>query len=122
VSIYPSGTDSFEDSNEERSDSALEAWERSDSIELSDWGDEDDLSDEEDHPLVALLESDCSLKNEVEVGASDSSMVGVLICAFLRLFPLAMVDRGPRRGVTGVSSLVGRQLDRVWTILPDLLA
>ncbi len=85
-------------------------------------GDEDDLSDEEYRPLVALLESDCSLKNEVEVGASDSSMVEVLICAFLRLFPWAMAELGPRRGLTGVSSLVGRQLDRVWTILPDLLA
>jgi hypothetical protein len=91
-------------------------------MELSDWGDEDDLSDDDDHPLVALLESECSLKNEVEVGASDSSMVGVLICAFLRLFPLAMAERGPRRGVTGVSSLVGKQLDKVWTIFPDLLA
>lgn len=91
-------------------------------MELSDWVDKDDLSDEEDHPLVALLESECSLKNEFEVGASDSSMVGVLICAFLRLFPLAMAERGPRRGVTGVSSLVGKQLDKVWTIFPDLLA
>ena len=91
-------------------------------MKLSDWGEEDDLSDEEDHPLVALLESNCSLKKEVEVGASDSSMVGVLICAFLRLFPLAMAERGPRRGVTGVSSLVGKQLDRVWIIFPDLLA
>ncbi len=91
-------------------------------MELSDWGDEDDLSDEEDHPLVVLLESDRSLKNEVEVGASESSMVGVLRCAFLRLFPWAMAERGPRRGVTGVSSLVGKQLDRVWTIFPDLLA
>ena len=91
-------------------------------MELSDWGDEVDLSDEEDHPPVALLESECSLKNEVEVGSSDTSTVGVLICAFLRLFPLAMAERGPRRGVTGASSLVGKQLDRVWTILPDLLA
>ncbi len=72
--------------------------------------------------MVALLESDCSVKNEVEVGASDSSMVGVLICDLLRLYPWAMADRGPRRGVTGVSYLVGRQLDRVWTILPDILA
>ncbi len=64
-------------------------------MELSDWGDEDDLSDEEDQPLVVLLESDCSLKNEVEVGASESSTVGVLSCAFLRLFPWAMAERGP---------------------------
>ncbi len=63
-------------------------------MELSDWGDEDDLSDEEYHPLVVLLESDCSLKNEVEVGASDSSMEGVLICALLRLFPWVMGERG----------------------------
>ena len=91
-------------------------------MELSDWGDEDDISDDYDHPLVALLESECSLKNEVEVGASDSSTVGVLICAFFRLFPLAMAERGPRRGVTGVSSLVGKQPDKVWIIFPDLLA
>ena len=82
-------------------------------MELSDWSDKDNLSDEEDHPLIALLESECSLKNEVEVGTSDSSTAGVLICAFLRLFPLAMAERGPRRGVTGVSSSVGKHLDRV---------
>jgi hypothetical protein len=91
-------------------------------MEMSNWGDEDDLSDEEDHHLVVLLKSDCSLKNEVEVGASESSMVGVLSCALLPLFPQAMAERGPRRGVTGVSSLVVRQRDRVWTTLPDLLA
>ncbi len=56
-------------------------------MKLSACGDEDDLSDEEDHPLVVLLESGYSLKNEVKVGASDSSMIGVLICAFFRLFP-----------------------------------
>jgi hypothetical protein len=91
-------------------------------MELSDWGEEDDLSDEEDHPLVSLLESDFSLKNEVELGASESSIVGVLIWAFLRLFPCAIADRGPLLGVTGVSSLVGRQLDSVWTIFPSFLA
>ncbi len=91
-------------------------------MELSDWGDEDDLSDEEDHHQVVLLESDCSLKNDLEVGAYESSMVGVLSCALLRLLPWAMANRGPRRRVTGVSSLVGKQLYRVWTILPDLLA
>ncbi len=48
----------------------MEAWEPSDATELSDKGDEDDLFDEEDHPLVSLLESDCSLKNDVDVGAS----------------------------------------------------
>jgi hypothetical protein len=64
-------------------------------MERSNWGDEDDLSDEEDHTLVALLEYECSLENEVEVGASESSTAGVLICFFLRLFPLAMAERAP---------------------------
>ncbi len=78
----------------------------------------DDLFEEVDHPLVVLLKSDCSLNNEVEVGASDSSIVEVLICAFLRLFSCAIAERGPRRGVTGVSRcegviLVSKQLERV---------
>ncbi len=61
-------------------------------IELSDRGDEDDLSDEEDHPLVALLESYCSLKNEADVGASDSSMVGF--------------DTRCMKGVWGISTVI----------------
>ncbi len=48
--------------NEKRSDSVSEARQRSESMEMSDWGDEDDLFDEEDHRLVLLLKSDCSLK------------------------------------------------------------
>ena len=71
-------------------------------MELSDWGDDDDLSDGDDHPLVALLESECSLKNEVEVGASDSSMVGVLSYPFAP-FPLGHGRAGSStRGDWGV--------------------
>ncbi len=76
-------------------------------MELSDWGDEDDLSDEEDHPLVALLESECSLKNEFEVGASDSLWLGV----DLRLFAPLSIGHGragsPTRCDWGV--ILGRQ-------------
>ncbi len=91
-------------------------------IELSDMWDEDDISDEEDLHLVSLLKSDSSLKNFMVVGAFESYIIGVLIWAFQHIFSLAISDRGPRRGVTGVSSLVGRQLDKVWITLPDLQA